>query len=151
MKYTATDIARMLTAFEVIDSLKEPEYETVYIKAKSIIDLLDTILSSDECCDKPLKFKTGGTLSKIILYVRFRNEEDKEGYWKSFFRYENVYKLNWDGIEIPFDERPTFNSKPKFLNRWYDIIKEKDSLIEQAIAIRQEINAEKISRINAVK
>ena len=148
MKYNANDIARILEASDVIDSLREPTAEEVYNKAKEVILLLEQILPEN----------IGWTFEERItvanncyLYKTLYKTDYKNGH-KYGFTFSLQTGRKWDGTyREELDAKPSFEYCWSDKNNWLKLLQNRDSVIEQAIAIRQKHNANKVARIQCVK
>lgn len=146
MKYSAQAIANILNASSVIDTLNEPAPEVVYEKTKSVINLLEQILppSNIEC-----QYKHIHITSKCDLFISLYKTDYENGHKFGFvFDHNN---LKWDGTRVGDINEPQDFKYNMYLSNWYAILQNKDSIIEQAIEIRQKINAAKVARINSVQ
>lgn len=152
MKYTANDIARILAASETIDSIPEPSIEDVYGKTKELIGLLSEILPTDvPAC----QYKNIEITSSLTMSIRLYGGNQEDGHTFGFVFCSPAHsclsrssKIAWDGSE---HEHTDCSSRENMLPKWYALLKNKESVIEQAIAIRQRVNAEKVARVQCLK
>ena len=148
MKYTANDIARILEASNVIDSLHEPSTEEIYNKAKDVICLLEQILPADIGWSYNNRITVA---HNCYLYKTLYKTDYKNGH-KYGFTFSLQTNLKWDGTRIDeLDAKPNFDCCWSDKINWLRLLQNKDSVIEQAIAIRQRHNAAKVARIQCIK
>lgn len=148
MKYNANDIARILEASDVIDALREPTAKEIYEKAKDIIELLEQILPGNIGSGFEKRITVTHT---CYLYKTLYKCDYVNGHIFGFtFSLQNDTK--WDGTRREkLDEKPEFEHCGGNKSNWIALLRNKDSVIEQAIAIRQKHNANKVARIQCVK
>ena len=148
MKYNAHDIARILEASDAIDALREPTAEEVYAKAKDVISLLEQILPENIGWHYEERITVTRTCH---LYKTLYKADYKNGHTYGFtFCLENGRK--WDGTyKEELDAQPDFEYCRSDKNNWIALLQNKDSVIEQAIALRQKYNANKVARIQCIK
>lgn len=148
MKYNAKDIARILEASDVIDALHEPTAEEVYAKAKSVIELLQKILpgSIGWHFEERISVTKGCNLYKTLFKTDYNN-----GHVYGF-TFSLQTNKKWDGTyREELEANPDFEYCWTDKNNWIALLQNKDSVIEQAVAIRQKYNADKVARIQCVK